>query len=99
MTSCIVLPATARFLHARSAEAQAKIACAMGMESDEGAAPGIEAFLDTLTIPRRLSDTKAKREEIPAVADAVSTELGYLGAPDADIATPVALTGLLESVW
>ena len=71
----------------------------MGLESDEGAAPGIEAFLDALTIPRRLSKTGAKREEIPAVAEAVSTELGYLGAPDADIATAAALTDLLESVW
>ena len=99
VTSCIVLPATARFLHARSSEAQAKIARAMGLESDEGAAPGIEAFLDALTIPRRLSETGAKREEIPAVAEAVSTELGYLGALDADIATAAALTDLLESVW
>ena len=81
VTSCIVLPATARFLLARSSEAQAKIARAMGLESDEGAALGIEAFLDALTIPRRLSETGAKREEIPAVAEAVSTELGYLGAP------------------
>jgi alcohol dehydrogenase len=99
VTSCIVLPATARFLHARSSEAQTKICCAMGLESDEGAATAIEAFFNTLTIPRRLSDTRAKREEIPAVAEAVSKEIDYLGAPDSDIATPAALTDLLESVW
>jgi hypothetical protein len=44
-------------------------------------------------------DTRAKREEIAAVAEAVSKELGYLGAPDSDIATPATLTDLLESVW
>ena len=99
VTSCIVLPATARFLHARSSEAQVKIGCAMGSESDEGAATAIETFLDTLIIPRRILDTRAKREEIPAVAEAVSKELGYLGVPDADITTPAALTDLLESVW
>lgn len=99
VTSCISLPAAARFLHSRSAEAQAKIAAAMDLESPEGAAPGIEAFFETLGVPRRLSQTTAKRDEIPLVAKAVSDELKHLGAPDSDIATPEALSDLLERVW
>lgn len=99
VTSCIALPAAARFLHSRSADAQTKIAAAMDLPSKEGAAPGIEAFLDTLDVPRRLSETGAIREEIPQVATAVSAEMKHLGAPDSDIATPDALTELLESVW
>lgn len=99
VTSCIALPAAARFLHHRSQDAQAKIANAMDLRSPEGAAPGIEAFLDSLDVPRRLSETSAKREEIPDVAAAVSAEMKHLGAPDRDIATKEALTELLESVW
>ncbi|WP_417513149.1 iron-containing alcohol dehydrogenase [Minwuia sp.] len=99
VTSCIALPAAARFLHSRSKDAQAKIAQAMDLPSPEGAAPGIEAFLNSLDVPRRLSQTDAKRDEIPLVAKAVSEELSHLGAPDSDIATPDALTELLESVW
>ncbi|MEM7253933.1 MAG: iron-containing alcohol dehydrogenase [Pseudomonadota bacterium] len=99
VTSCIALPAAARFLHPRTAESQRHIAQAMGVPSPEGAAPGIERFLDTLSVPRRLRDTSAVQTEIPRVATAVSAELAHLSAPDADLATPEALTTLLESVW
>ncbi|MCH9670257.1 MAG: iron-containing alcohol dehydrogenase [Gammaproteobacteria bacterium] len=99
VTSCIALPAAARFLFKRSAEAQGKIADALGLNNGDGAAPAIEAFFDTLDIPRRLSQTGAKREEIPLVAEAVSAELHHLNAPDKDIITASALTELLESVW
>ena len=99
VTSCITLPAAARFLHERSGEAQAKIAQAMGLPSDRGAAPAIEAFFETLNIPRRLSETGADRDEIPLVAEAVAAELNQLNAPDQDIATAERLTELLASVW
>ena len=99
VTSCITLPATARFLHERSGEAQVKIARAMGLPSDGGAAPAIEAFFETLEVPRRLSETGADRDEIPLVAEAVAAELNQLNAPDRDIATAERLTELLASVW
>lgn len=99
VTSCIALPAAARFLRDRTGAAQARIAEAMGMKGADGAAPAIEAFFDTLEIPRRLSETTAVRAEIPLVAEAVSSELKTLGAPDSDIATAGALTGLLEGIW
>lgn len=99
VTSCIALPGAARFLHERTRDAQAKIARAMGMPDGDAAAPAIEAFLDTLDVPRRLSQTSAVREEIPQVAEAVAHELSYLGAPDADIATRDALTKLLDDMW
>lgn len=99
VTSCIALPAAARFLKDRTGAAQAQIAAAMGMPDADGAAPAIEAFFDTLEIPRRLSETGAKRDEIPLVAKAVADELAHLGAPDADIATPEALSSLLDGLW
>ncbi|PJK27926.1 iron-containing alcohol dehydrogenase [Minwuia thermotolerans] len=99
VTSCIALPAAARFLKDRTGPAQAKIAAAMGLPGADGAAPAIEAFFDRLEIPRRLSDTTAKRDEIPLVAKAVADELAHLGAPDADIATPEALAALLDELW
>ncbi|MFT5390648.1 MAG: alcohol dehydrogenase class IV [Gammaproteobacteria bacterium] len=99
VTSCIALPGAARFLHSRTREAQQRIATAMGMPGSDEAAPAIEAFLDTLDVPRRLSETAAKRDEIPAVADAVAAELAHLNAPDADLATAQRLTELLESMW
>jgi len=99
VTSCIALPAAARFLLDRTGEAQADIAIAMGADAGAGAAPAIEAFLDTLDVPRRLSETSAKRAEIPLVAEAVSAELSHLNGPDRDITTAARLTELLESVW
>lgn len=98
VTSCISLPVAARFLNERTRDAQAKIARAMGKGGD-AAAPAIEAFFDTLEIPRRLSQTSAVREEIPLVAAAVAHELAYLGAPDSDIATKEALSRLLDDMW
>jgi alcohol dehydrogenase class IV len=99
VTSCVALPAAARFLKPRTSEAQMRIATAMGVPGSDDAAPAIEAFFGTLDIPRRLSETSAVRNQIPEVATAVANELKLLGAPDSDIATPEALTGLLESIW
>lgn len=99
VTSCIALPPAARFLHQRSGAAQARIAAALGMPEAAGAAHAFEAFFDTLGVPRRLSETSAKRDEIPEVAQAVADEITHLGGPDSDIATPEAITELLESVW
>lgn len=98
VTSCIVLPAVCRFLQPRTQPAQAKIAAALG--ADGGTAEdAINDFLDTLSVPRRLSECGAERADIPLVAEAVAEELAQLGAPDRDAATPQALSELLESVW
>lgn len=99
VTSCVALPAAARFLHERTGPAQRRIARALGVDSSQGAAEAIERFLDTLEVPRRLSETSAVRADIPSVAKAVADELSHLSAPDQDIATPAALTALLESIW
>ncbi len=104
ITSCIVLPAACRFLLARTRVAQAKIGRAMGMiGSDDAAAAGcadaIDAFIDTLNVPRRLSAAGAKREEILEVARSVAAELEQFEAPDRDIATPEAIASLLEALW
>lgn len=98
VTSCIVLPAVCRFLLPRTEQAQIKIARAMGM-AGRPAENAINGFLDTLDVPRRLSDCGAKREEIPLVARAVADELALLGAPDCDLATAANLTDLLDSMW
>ncbi len=107
VTSCIVLPACFRFLADRTAPAQARIARAMGVASEglgdrelaDRAAEAVEAFIDSLGVPRRLSEAGAKREEIPAVARAIADELAQMGTPDTDLATPEALTQLLEELW
>ncbi len=104
VTSCIVLPSAARFLLERTREAQTQIGRAMGVTgSDDDAAAGcadaIDEFVDTLDVPRSLSVAGAKREEIPEVAQAVADELAHFEAPDRDIATPEAITAILEGVW
>lgn len=107
VTSCIVLPACFRFLAERTAPAQARIARALGI-ADEGldeaelaerAADTLEAWIESLGVPRRLSEVGAKRDEIPLVAQAIAAELAQMGTPDTDLATPQALAGLLEKLW
>ena len=106
VTSCIVLPAAFRFLASRTAAAQARIGEALGAaptpDEAEGAAraaAAVESFIAALDAPRTLSAVNARRDEIPLVAQAVAAELHTLGSPDADLATPAALTELLEGLW
>ena len=98
VTSCIVLPTVCRFLLPRTQTAQAQIARAMGLP-DGTAEVAISRFLDTLDVPRSLSDCGATRDELPLVAEAVANELAFLKGPDHEIATREVLTELLESMW
>lgn len=105
VTSCIVLPSACRFLFERTVDAQAQIARAMGVEAKDDreaasqAADAIDRFIDSLEVPRRLSQAGAKREEIPEVAKSVAAELVQFEAPDVDIATPEAIAEMLDSLW
>lgn len=98
VTSCIVLPAACRFLLSRTQSAQDLIAGAMGLAGGS-AEEAINQFLDTLDVPRRLSDCGATRDEMPLVAEAVANELVFLDGPDCEVATKEVLTELLESMW
>ena len=106
VTSCIVLPAAFRFLAGRTAAAQTRIGQALGApptcDEAEGAAraaAAVETLIASLGVPRTLSAAGARRDEIPAVAEAVAGELHALGSPDAELATPTALIDLLEGIW
>lgn len=107
VTSCIVLPETMRFFAEKTGSAQRRIAEAFGISTegldDAGAAlkaaDAVEALIQSLDVPMRLSETGAVHEELPEVARAVAHELSISRSPDADTATEEVLLGLLERIW
>ena len=107
VTSCIVLPEAMRFFAKKTAPAQRQIAEAFGISTggmDDAAAASkaadaVEALIQSLDVPMRLSDAGAIREEVPDVARAVAHELTVSRSPDADTATEEVLLDLLERVW
>lgn len=108
ITSCIVLPTVMRFLAPSTCPAQEKIAQAFGCDTKgkgpeevaESAAAAVEGLVKSLDLPARLSQAGAVREELPAVAKAVSHELAVRtrGGPT-EIPSEQEILGILESVW
>jgi alcohol dehydrogenase class IV len=96
VTSCIVLPKVMKFLQPSTAEAQLKIAAAMGVDDP---IEGIQSLIDSLDVPKTLSAAGVPKEELADCAHAISYELIKTGSPDAETATEEVLTGLLESMW
>jgi alcohol dehydrogenase len=96
VTSCITLPTIARFLKPTTEAAQQKIATTLGASD---AAIGLEALLDSLPVPRTLSELGVPREELRDCAEAISRELRRAGSPDAETATEDVLLALLEEMY
>ena len=72
---------------------QPRIADALGAA---GAAAGAVADLvRELGLPGRLRDVGARREDLPAVAEAIGNELEQMGDPE----ERDAVLGLLEQMW
>ena len=90
-----MLPAVAELLAERDPEALARVARALEVPPEDVAGT-LRRFIAGLEVPTRLSDTTAKRDEIPLVAHAVAEELGRMKA-----AAPAEaeLAALLEEVW
>jgi alcohol dehydrogenase len=107
VTSCIVLPAVMRALASQTLPAQRRIAEALGVRTEghdaltvaAEAANRLEAFIATLGVPTRLSQTGARRDEIGVVADSVFDEISRQAGGSTPDLDPRALNELLESVW
>jgi alcohol dehydrogenase len=104
LTSCIVLPQVMRYLAPSTLDAQVRIAAAFGIEPGdrsaeelaELAARALEELIDGLDVTTRLSETDARRAELPDVARAVAEEIGAVGGaapPESE------LLELLEAMW
>ncbi|NNL85749.1 MAG: iron-containing alcohol dehydrogenase [Myxococcales bacterium] len=105
VTSCVVLPEAMRFFAERTTREQAQLAEAFGVAqksdaaSAAAAADAIEQLVKDLSLPGRLSDTSARKDELADVARSIAEELREFNSPDTDLATAEALEGLLRKVW
>jgi len=104
ITSCITLPHVMRHLAPATLDAQVRIASAWGLETGGRspeelagqAADALQAWIEALGVTTRLSQTAARREELPEVARAVAEELGVIGGGGPSHSE---LLELLEAMW
>lgn len=104
ITSCITLPHVMRHLAPSTLEAQVRIASAWGLEAGEcspaalagRAADALQEWIQSLGVMTRLSQTAARREELPEIARAVAEELGVSGRAGS---SQSELLELLEAMW
>ncbi len=88
-TSCVILPSVMRWLAPVTADRQALVAEALGVEvagmSDadaaEAAAAAVELLVRDLGLPATLGDLGVPERDYPAVADAVMQDLVVAGSP------------------
>lgn len=100
VTSCIVLPSVMRFLAGETGRAQSRIAEAMGVSGGpEAAARAVEALIESLDVPTRISQFDARREELPEVAAAIANELKTRGVRGGAPVKESQILGILEEVW
>lgn len=101
VTSCIMLPHVMRFLEPATRAEQSQMAQSLrrvqGDDRDIPAADRLEAILDQLEVPRRVSDFGVEREKMNAVATATLGDIVVRESP-----VPVdeqVVYELLEKVW
>ncbi|MFH5822881.1 iron-containing alcohol dehydrogenase [Georgenia sp. AZ-5] len=88
-TTCAVLPSVMRWLTPATAERQALIASAFGVdtaamtdeEAAEAAATEVERLVGDLRLPASLGELGVRQEELGALADAVMQDLVVAGSP------------------
>lgn len=106
MTSCVMLPTVMEFNRAATAERQAQVAKAVGVEiaglSDEqAAAAASEATLDLikgLGLPHRLRDVGVMREDFTALAEDTLKDPIVRTNPT-PVTSVAQVLGLLEKAW
>jgi len=102
-TSCIMLPHVMRFLEPVTRDEQAAMAATLAAAQGGGdggngsAADRLEALLDQLGVPRRVTDFGIPREKLPGVARAALGDFVVKSSPrEVD---ERAINELLEAVW
>jgi len=106
MTSCVMLPTVMEFNRAATAERQAQVAKAAGvdiagMSDEQAAAIAYEAILDLikgLGLPHRLRDVGVRREDFAALAEDTLKDPIVKTNPTPVTSVPQVL-GLLEKAW
>lgn len=89
VTSCIILPQVMRFLAPATADRQALIAAALGVDVDglseaqaaDAAAAAVEALVDDLGLPRRLRDVGVGEDRFAEIAEGVLQDPVLAGSP------------------
>ncbi len=88
-TSCVILPSVMRWLAPATADKQARIAAALGVDTTrlssadaaEQAACAVERLVVELELPASLEDIGVSSESFPGLADAVMQDLVVAGSP------------------
>jgi alcohol dehydrogenase class IV len=104
VTSCIILPQVMRFLAPATADRQALIAAALGVdvegmsetEAAEAAATAVEALVDDLGLPRRLRDVGVGQDRFEEIAQGVLQDPVLAGSP-IPIESPDQIIGILQA--
>ena len=105
-TSCVTQPYVMEFNRPASADKQAMLAQAAGIDtrnlSDEAAAEAaaqvVDEFIMELGMPHRLRELEIPREDLPTIA-ALTLEDGPSRNNPVAVSNPEELLGLLEKAW
>jgi alcohol dehydrogenase class IV len=104
ITSCIILPQVMRYLAPMVADRLTLVAAALGVDTAglspsaaaEAAAVAVEQLVAEFGLPSRLEDIGIGAEHLPALADAVLSDLVVAGSP-APIRTPGQVADILAA--